>query len=76
MREAEARLSGNLGNMDMISVAGRNRAERSAMWLMLKVRERHRQREVLLYVCSLTLMLVVLLARWVSECAGQVGGPS
>lgn len=40
MREAEARLSGNLGNMDMISVAGRNRAERSAMWLMLKVRQR------------------------------------
>lgn len=37
MREAEIRLSQNLGNMDMAALAGRNPAEQACMWLTLKV---------------------------------------
>jgi hypothetical protein len=39
MREAEIRLSQNLGSMDMELLAGRNPAEQACMWLTLKVRE-------------------------------------
>jgi hypothetical protein len=38
MREAEGRLSQNLGNLNMIIVGGKNSAERTAMWMILKAR--------------------------------------
>lgn len=37
MREAEARLSANLGNLDIPTVAGPSRADKTAMWILLKV---------------------------------------
>ena len=40
MREAEFRLSQNLGNLNIEAVAGETPAERACMWITLKVKER------------------------------------
>lgn len=37
MREAEVRLSQNLGTLEMEVLGGRNPAEQACMWLTLKV---------------------------------------